>query len=175
MQRRAWARSVVPWGLGIVLASSCFAGCQTYSAELQRGQGYYEQNQYELALSLWRHLETERDSLDEREQVRYFYLRGMTDYRLEYREHAAYWLSLAQGKSRAIPGALRAAEEKRMNDALDDLAAGLALPSQPSGATSGSPEGAAPRTPMGSPPLCKWSSECPEGSMCWQGSCAAVE
>ena len=170
VQRRALA------GVG-ALCSFCIWGCQTYSAELQRGQGYYEQYQYEVALSLWRHLELEMDALDEREQVRYCYLRGMTDYRLGYSNHAVYWLSLAQTASRGRPGALQAAEAERLNDALDNLL-GHPAARRPGAPTGGDQQGPRP-TRTGEPPStdlrCKWSSECQAGYMCWQGSCAAVE
>ena len=162
--------------MSLVLCSVGAAGCQTYSAELQRGQGYYEQYQYELALSLWRHLEAESGSLDEREQVRYFYLRGMTDYRLEYRDHARFWLSLAEQRGTSLPGALHAAEKQRMVHALEDLARkapatlGVSADRASAGAAAeaGEPDQASGAT-------CKWSSDCQAGFTCWQGRCAAVE
>src|SRR5690606_22971134 len=77
-------------------------GCQNYSEQLARGQGYYERNQYEAALSVWRNLEADQNSLTRPEVVRYCYLRGMTDFRLGYRVDARYWLGLARaGLNRA--------------------------------------------------------------------------
>lgn len=68
--------------------------CGGHRDALLRGQRYYEENRYELALAVLRRLERDAPHLGPREQVRYAYLRGMTDYRLGYRRDAHYWLSL---------------------------------------------------------------------------------
>ena len=80
----------------LFLLGASFLGCQNYSDQLQRAQSYYERNQYEMALAVVRHLESDQDSLSESEAVRYCYVRGMTDYRLGYTDDARYFLGLAK-------------------------------------------------------------------------------
>lgn len=96
-------------------------GCQNYSDQLQRAQGYYERNQYEMALTVVRNLEADQDSLSQTEAVRYCYVRGMTDYRLGYESDARYWLGLAKASIKNTPGALQSDEVERVNETLDEL------------------------------------------------------
>lgn len=105
--------------LGVCL--SLVLGCQNYSDQLQRAQSYYERNQYELALAVVRHLESDQDSLSQTEAVRYCYVRGMTDYRLGYKNDARYWLGLAKASIKHAPAALQADEAERVNETLDEL------------------------------------------------------
>jgi hypothetical protein len=80
--------------------------CATYRDDLARGQNYYELAQYPHALSVWRMLERDWDSLDYGEQARYAYLRGMTDYRLGYRADARHWLAISKAINEKHPGGL---------------------------------------------------------------------
>lgn len=96
-------------------------GCQSYGDQLQRAQSYYERNQYELALAVVRNLEADQDSLSENEMVRYCYVRGMTDYRLGFKEDARYWLGLAKAASKASPVALQQEEQTRVEETLAEL------------------------------------------------------
>ena len=70
--------------------------CATYREDLNRGERLYDNNEYDRALSIWRYLEADMDSLDWKDQARYAYLRGMTDYRLNFRPDARHWLALAK-------------------------------------------------------------------------------
>ena len=86
----------------LVLLALAVGGCATYREDLNRGQRLYEENEYERALSIWRVLEEDRDSLSLQDQARYAYLRGMTDYRLGFRPDARHWLAVAKsGRARA--------------------------------------------------------------------------
>jgi hypothetical protein len=80
----------------LLLVVAITSGCATYRDELNRGQLFYTDNQYEKALAVWRLLESDIDSLNYDEQVRYAFFRGMTDYRLGFRADARHWLSLAK-------------------------------------------------------------------------------
>jgi hypothetical protein len=95
--------------------------CSTYREDLNRGQRLYEENQYDHALAIWRVLEEDVDSLDRKDQARYAYLRGMTDYRLGYRPYARYWLGVARSIEKEHPGGLNQEWKDRMNKSLDDL------------------------------------------------------
>jgi hypothetical protein len=99
----------------------CLVSCGAYSAELQRGQRYYERNEYEAALAVWRSLDRNRDALGSYEQTQYAYLRGMTDYRLGFRREAQHWLALAQANEHLHPGGLPTPWDQRLKQTLAEL------------------------------------------------------
>ena len=145
------------------------AGCRNYSDQLARGQGYYEQNQYEAALSVWRNLEADQNSLTRPEVVRYCYLRGMTDFRLGYRTDARYWLGLARAglnRAQGIDGgetvALMPDEKKRLDETLAELNAQV-YGTEP----EDEPEALGDK--------CAWTSDCESGFACQDGMCIRAE
>jgi hypothetical protein len=71
---------------------------------------------------VWRELERDEASLAAPERSRYAYLRGMTDYRLGFRDDARHWLALAKAAEQYHPGGLDPAFRQRLDDALNDLA-----------------------------------------------------
>jgi len=103
--------------LGPLLALACTGNHEG----LLRGQRYYEDNQYERALAVWRDLGRHETTLSPEERIRYTYLRGMTDYRLGFRSEARYWLGLAQAAETRRPGGVNPEWEARLAAALDDL------------------------------------------------------
>jgi hypothetical protein len=109
-----------PWILALVLA------CAGTSDAMARGQRYYEDNQYERALAIWRDLERRDVTFAPDERVRYAYLRGMTDYRLGYREDARHWLAIAKANRERAPGSLVSSWNERLDAALADLDRGAA-------------------------------------------------
>ncbi|HEY4105188.1 MAG TPA: hypothetical protein VGM44_14920, partial [Polyangiaceae bacterium] len=96
-------------------------GCATYSEDLNRGQRMYEENKYENALSLWRVLEPDMDSLSLNDQARYAYLRGMTDFRLGYRADSRHWLAVAKATEQEHAGGLSVEWKERLEQSLTDL------------------------------------------------------
>jgi hypothetical protein len=96
-------------------------GCVTYSEELNRGQRYFQGNEYERALAVWRILESNIESLTPTERTRYAYLRGMTDYRMAMRADARHWLALARAYEQTTPGGIEEGWRERMKEALKDL------------------------------------------------------
>jgi hypothetical protein len=114
---QAIMRCIVLLGLSLV----GLVGCATYRDDLARGQHYYDLSQYDNALSMWRLLENDWDSLDPAEQSRYAYLRGMTDYRMGYRADARHWLSIAKAISEKHPGGLDAAALAQTEKLLTEL------------------------------------------------------
>lgn len=136
-------------------------GCQNYRDQLQRGQGYYEQNQYETALAVWRHLESDQDSLSPTEVVRYCYLRGMTDFRLGFREDARYWLGLAKAGEKKATGALLSEELSRLDLTLDELNAEVF--------------GGGEKKAEAFADSCKWTSDCEPGFACQDNLCIQAE
>src|SRR5690606_28968336 len=102
-------------------AALVFCACSTYQSHLERGQRYYDESEFEQALALWRNLESDLDSLAVKDQAKYAYYRGMTDYRLDFRSHARHWLGRAQALDEMSPGSLLPEWKQRATEALEDL------------------------------------------------------
>jgi hypothetical protein len=105
--------------IGVALASPL--ACAGYSDALARGQRYYDDNQYERALALWRDLDRREATFAPVERARYAYFRGMTDYRLGFRDDARHWLSIARARDAEGQNALSGLWRKRLDGALVDL------------------------------------------------------
>jgi hypothetical protein len=97
------------------------AACSANHDALVRGQRYYEDNQYERALAVWRDLARHETSLTASERARYAYLRGMTDYRLGFRDEARHWLAMAKTAERRHPRSMEPEWLLRLDAALGDL------------------------------------------------------
>ncbi|MEY4548554.1 MAG: hypothetical protein RL685_4749 [Pseudomonadota bacterium] len=104
-----------------LLAACCGLACAGERAALLRGQAYYEDNQFERALAVWRNLERQEADLSPSDFARYAYLRGMTDYRLGFQLDARHWLGLARVIRQEYPSALDTAWSSRLDAALADL------------------------------------------------------
>lgn len=103
------------------VALACLSSCAGHADALARGQRYYEDNQYERALALWRDLDRREAAFAPRERARYAYFRGMTDYRLGFRDDARHWLAIAKATDAGQPGALGPSWLERLEGALTDL------------------------------------------------------
>lgn len=140
------------WLSGSVLLGSA---CATHADAIERGRRYYEDNQYERALALWRDLERRGARLAPAERARFAYFRGMTDYRLGFREEARHWLAVALAGELEAAGALRPEWRERLKDALVDLdraAAGVGPARVDVVQTIEAPAGAATPGGPGEPP-----------------------
>jgi len=120
--------------LGLSLAS--LLGCATYRDELARGQHYYDLNQYNDALAVWRVLEIDWDSLTYAEQTRYAYLRGMTDFRMGFRADARHWLAISKAVELRHPGGLDAQSNVQLEQALGELNSAVYAAGQPPSASA---------------------------------------
>jgi len=78
-----------------VLLLLLLTGCGAALADLARAEHDYDDARYEAALEWLEDLERTAPSFDEDHRVRYFYLRGMTEYRLRHRAEALHYLALA--------------------------------------------------------------------------------
>lgn len=103
------------------LVALCAAACSAHRDALERGHSYYEDNRFEQALAVWRELERDESRLRPYERSRYAYLRGMTDYRLGFRDDARHWLGLARAVEQMHPGGISPEWMERLDAALDDL------------------------------------------------------
>ena len=105
--------------IGVALSTSL--ACAGHSDAIERGQRYYEDNQYERALALWRDLDRRDATLSPAERARFAYFRGMTDYRLGFRDDARHWLSIAKARDVDGSAGLGAVWRERLDGALADL------------------------------------------------------
>lgn len=105
----------------VALLGLLLGGCFGPREILARGQAYYEDNEYERALAVWRELERHEPALSAAERARYAYLRGMTGYRLGFRDDARHWLAMAKVTEQRRPGSLAPAWMTRLDGALGDL------------------------------------------------------
>jgi hypothetical protein len=103
------------------LLALLLASCVTYREDLNRGQRLYDESQYERALAIFRVLEADQDSLSPPDRARYFYLRGMTDYRLGFRRDARHFLALAKATEHEHPGGLAPEARERLEKYLGEL------------------------------------------------------
>jgi hypothetical protein len=117
---RRWAWQAVAAGV-LSGAVALVGACGGHRDALIRGQRYYEESRYELALALLKNLERETARLSPGERLRYAYLRGMTDYRLGYRLEARHWLGLASVPAEAGVSTLDPRWLPRLEAALADL------------------------------------------------------
>ncbi len=175
-------KRLVPWLL--LIGTLCPTACATYREDLNRGQRMYEENKYEHALSLWRTLEDDADSLSPNDQARYAYLRGMTDYRLGFRADSRHWLALAKATEQAHAGGLSSEWKERMEQSLSDLNQdvygggerfdnsssraveyGKAAPGDDSSAPASAPS-TTPAPTLQPNGRCSSNAECPSGQIC---------
>jgi hypothetical protein len=104
-----------------LLLTPFVGGCATYHDDLVRAEHAYEDNQHEQALAIFRMLENDTGHFDTSEKARYFYLRGMTDYRIGYKADARHWLLLANAVETQTPGTLPDDWKQRMTEAVAAL------------------------------------------------------
>ena len=118
-------RPNVSWVPGLatlsVVSLASLAGCTTYRDELVRAQGAYDANEHEMALAIERAIEPNAPLLHPGERTRYYYLRGMTDFRIGYRAEARHYLAIARAMEEENPGALPTDAKNRMTETLATL------------------------------------------------------
>jgi|GEM_PF-1410056 len=116
--------------VGLLLASltltALSSACATYQTELNQGVKYYESNDHEKSLAIFRVLEPDIDSLKADDRVRYYYFRGMTDYRLNSDKYdvsadARHWLALAAAAEAETPSSLNNKQISLLCEALGEL------------------------------------------------------
>lgn len=107
--------------VGFVVSGGVLGGCTTYRDELVRAQNAYEANEHETALALERAIEPDAPYLSRSEQPRYYYLRGMTDFRIGYRAEARHWLAVARAMENDNPGSLPPDWKNRAEETLHTL------------------------------------------------------
>jgi len=170
---------VIRTWLALAALALSVVGCATYREDLNRGQRFYEENEYERSLAIFRVLEPDMDSLELSDQARYAYLRGMTDYRLGFRADARHWLAVAKAVEQEHPGGLSPQWKQRLEEALNDLnqevyGGGERFDKSRSTATETTKgPGEPPAAPL-APGKCNANKDCPEGQTCQANECVTL-
>lgn len=182
--------------LVVLLLAVLVGACATYREDLNRGQRLYEESEYERALAIWRFLEQDLDSLDYKDQARYAYLRGMTDYRLgggkggtdvHFRAHARHWLAIAKAVDETHPGGLSEQWKALLEEALaelnaevwgtaDPVATSTSTATETSKTTEESPaDEGTEAAPTGASAKCSTNADCTlDGYVCQAGECVQL-
>ncbi len=97
------------------------AACGTLGDDLRRAQANYDEARYENA-SVWLDVITDQEGrLNEAQRARFYFLRGMTAYRLDQRDEAFYFLRLTQAAAGENATGLTGPQTEAMRRALTDL------------------------------------------------------
>lgn len=108
----AWAAGAAAWLL---------AACTVLSTELETATALYDDAEYEAALRWLDQLEAESTSMTRTQQARFYYLRGMTAYRLGQRQDALHFLAVAQVAADSEGAALRPERRNILERTLHEL------------------------------------------------------
>jgi hypothetical protein len=159
--------------LAFSVAALLLLACTTHRDHLVRGQRLYQQTKYEEALSIWRVLELNMDSLEDGEQARYAYLRGMTDYRLGFRQDARHWLAIAKAIEKEKPGGLTGDWPQKADAALADLNRDVFGDRMAQGGAEDAPSAPGAATEGFDPVRCGSDADCRLEESCLEGTCQA--
>lgn len=96
-------------------------GCAALSDDMRRAETSYETARYEDALVWLEDLEDDAPSMDEQMRARYFYLRGMTEYRLGHRLNALHYLAVTRELTGDDGAGLRPEWRQIMDRTLEEL------------------------------------------------------
>jgi hypothetical protein len=96
------------------------AGCTSVASDLRTAQALYKDARYEEALLWLSELQHATPSMERGELARFYYLRGMTGFRLGQREDALHYLVLAEQlsneDSERLPQAWRPVMERTLQE-----------------------------------------------------------
>ena len=166
--------------LGLAALAVSLVACATYREDLNRGQRFYEENEYERSLAIFRVLESDMDSLELEDQSRYAYLRGMADYRLSFRQDARHWLAVAKAIEQEHPGGLNPQWKQRLEETLNELNqevyGGSEHADKSRSTSTETTKGPEPAGETGTKKAggCSANSDCPEGQSCQAGECVPL-
>ncbi len=105
------------WALVLVLG----LGCNTVGDDLERATRLYRDARYEASLRWLVDLEDGTGSMSQRQRVRFYYLRGMSAYRLGQRDDALHFLALGMHAHTQAPGGLSARWRDVMQRTFEEL------------------------------------------------------
>lgn len=121
LARRAPLRLVL--SLAVVLgAASALTGCASLRDDLQHAETAFDAARYDESEVWLRDLERHAPEMDGEQRSRFYYMRGMTAYRLRHRADALHYLALAREVSGPRNMGLRPEWVTAMTRAIDELA-----------------------------------------------------
>ena len=95
MRQRSSITVVLLFGAILALVGGS-SGCAALRDDLSRAEQSYDQNRYDEALIWLVSLEDDTPDMDPDIRARFYYLRGMTAYRLGHRDDALHFLALTR-------------------------------------------------------------------------------
>lgn len=108
--------------LALSIALLGASGCAALRDDLIRAEQSYDQARYEDALVWLDDLEDDTPDMDVDMRARFYYLRGMTAYRLGHRDDALHYLALARELAgEETSRSLRPEQRQTMTRTLDEL------------------------------------------------------
>lgn len=107
--------------LGLSVLALSIGGCAAVADDMRRAEQSYETARYENTLIWLRDLEDDAPGMDLEMRARYFYLRGMTEYRLGHRADALHYLAVAREIASDGGAGLRPEWQQLMERTLGEL------------------------------------------------------
>lgn len=104
-----------------VLFALALGGCAATATEMRRAEEAYEQARFDAARTWLVDLEDRAPSMDEAMRARYFYLRGMAEYRVGHRLDALHYLAVARELTSERATALREEQQQLLDRTLTEL------------------------------------------------------
>jgi hypothetical protein len=112
-------RTLVPVLLiaSLALGSSASAvGCATLSNDLVQAESAYEEAKYDEAEVWLADIGSDVAKLDREHRTRFYYVRGMTAYRLGRRDDALHFLALAREEAGGVQSSHMSQEKRQIMD-----------------------------------------------------------
>jgi hypothetical protein len=105
-----------------LIASVALAGCASLRDDMQHAETAFDAARYDESEVWLTDLERHAPEMDADQRSRFYYMRGMTAYRLRHRADALHYLALAREVSGPRNMGLRPEWVTAMTRAIDDLA-----------------------------------------------------
>lgn len=104
-----------------VLLAIVLGGCAATASEMRRAEEAYEQARFDAARTWLVDLEDRAPSMDDAMRARYFYLRGMSEYRVGNRLAALHYLAVARELTGERARGLREEQQQLLAGTLEEL------------------------------------------------------
>ncbi|MGF1469456.1 MAG: hypothetical protein ACFCGT_25325 [Sandaracinaceae bacterium] len=108
-------------GALLLVAALLGTGCSAWRADLDRAGRSYASARFEEARAVLVDLETKIEALSSADRARFYYLRGMTAYRLRQRSDALHYLAVAWEVSRGGEQGLTAEQARILERTLAEV------------------------------------------------------
>jgi len=105
-----------------LIASVALSGCASLRDDMQHAETAFDAARYDESQVWLADLERHAPEMDAEQRSRFYYMRGMTAYRLRHRADALHYLALAREVSGPRNMGLRPEWVTAMTRAIDDLA-----------------------------------------------------